>query len=201
MPVAEIELAVIIAGWLIWGAWLSRQKFRRVLEVYALGCAAGWLAQLGLGPGMNRYTPNVTVYFSYVSLAVILAWGTGLAMMWAAHLAFSRWLRRRPGLHLFLLAGAPVMTILEFIGSNVIHMKLHNYRQYASLMPMLNSMHAPLWLFVYYGVCAILFYGLLIALRIHTAEGRPFRETGTSRGPARGYRVTTERSGTVSPDR
>ena len=174
MPVAEIKLATIIAGFLIWGTWLSRRELRKGLVIYALGCGAGWLAQLGLGPEMNRYTPNITLYISYVSVAVILAWGTGLSMMWATHLAFSRWFGRRPGLLLYLLASAPVMTILEFIGSNVIRMKLHNYHQYASLMPYLNSMHAPVWLFVYYGGWAALFYWFLKSLRINTGDWRPF---------------------------
>jgi hypothetical protein len=177
VPIPEIKLAAIILAFLVGGAWLARQELYKILIIYVLGCFAGWLAQLGMGPGINRYTPNITLYVSYVSVGVILAWGTGLSMMWAAHLILSRWLRRRPGLGLYLLASLPVMTVLEFIGSNVIHMKLQNYQQYTPLMPALNSMHAPVWLFICYGAVAALFYWSLVILRISTGEWRPVWES------------------------
>ena len=184
VPVAEIKLAAIIACFLIGVTRWARQDLRKGLVVYVLGCGAGWLSQLALGAEMNRYTPNITLYASYVSVAVILAWGTGLSMMWAGQFIVARWLRRGPGLAMFLLAAVPVMTILESIGSNVIRMKLHNYHQYAPLMPQLNSMHAPVWLFVYYGVCAVLFYGALKALRINGGDWRAARWAGRSQAMA-----------------
>lgn len=185
MPAAEIKLAAIIACFLIGVTRWARQDLRKGLVVYVLGCGAGWLSQLALGAEMNRYTANITLYISYVSVAVILAWGTGLSMMWAGQFIVARWFRRGPGLPMFLLAALPVMTILESIGSNVIRMKLHNYQQYAPLMPQLNSMHAPVWLFVYYGACAILFYGGLKVLRISGGHWRSARWAGRSRGTLR----------------
>ena len=182
VPVAELELAAIIVCWLIIAAFVSRQKFRSVMVIYVLGCGTGWLGQYVLGAELNRYSANITLYAGYVSVAVILAWGTGLSTMWGLHLGMARWFRLRPNVLLFVVAAVPVMTILEAIGSNVIRMKLHNHQQYTPLMPALNSMHAPPWLFGYYGIVAIVFYALLMILRIHTGVwpanrnwGRAFR--------------------------
>lgn len=48
----------------------------------------------------------------------------------------------------------------------VINMKLHDYLDYSPLMPQVNAMHAPPWLYGYYAIIQFLLYGLLKTLGI-----------------------------------
>jgi hypothetical protein len=131
----------------------------QVLRAFVFFCAMGFIAQLLLGRELNRYTPNITIFIFYVSAAVIVTWGTGLTFLWAFHAWLTERFQLSIGLGTYCLCGIPVLILLEIIGSNVIKMKLHNYRQYVALMPYLNTMHAPKWLYAYYIVFAItLFY-------------------------------------------
>ena len=174
MPLTEAKLVFFIALFLCMDALVSRQRIVRFCLMFPLACVTGWLAQLALGPGMNLYTPNISLYVSYVSVAVILAWGVGLTSMWALQIALCRFTRGRPNLLLFLLSAVPSMLILEYIGSNVLIMRLHDFHRYQPLMPSLNSMRAPVWLYGYYALIAILFYAMfyamLTALRINTGD-------------------------------
>ena len=170
MPRTECELALIIAGILILASWLSRQGIGRFFVVFPLGCFAGWVAQLALGPGRNLYTPNISLYVTYVSVAVILAWGVGLSSMWALHLIICRIAARRPNAGLYILAGLPATMILEYVGTRILGMRLHDFRRYESLMPSLDSMHAPLWYYEYYILVAVVFYLMLTALGINTGD-------------------------------
>ena len=140
---------------------ILRQSFRRNLGVFGLALATGLLVQLPLGPKLNFYTGNITLYIGYVSIAVILTWGIGLTSIYAVHVWAAERLRTASHPGIFFCSALPLIVVIEFIGSNVIRMKLHNYREYASLMPQLNSMHAPAWLYAYYGGVAIAFYYLL----------------------------------------
>lgn len=161
---AEWKLAAVVVGLLAAYTLVFRLPWKRNAVVFLLACAAGYPAQRVLGADLNRYTPNISLYFGIVSAAAIATWGIGLASIFAAH----EWVRRRLGvpstLGLFLFCALPVIVILEFTGSNIIRMKLHNYLQYQPLLPLWNAMHAPAWLYVYYGLVAVLFYGLLKAL-------------------------------------
>ena len=74
MTSAEVKLLIVIFFVIAAGSWLSRLDIRKVLTIFALGCLAGFAAQLYLGPDINRYTPNISLYISYVSVAVIFAW-------------------------------------------------------------------------------------------------------------------------------
>lgn len=167
MTSAEAKLLLVIFFVIATGSWLSRLDIRKVLTIFALGCLAGFAAQLSLGPEINRYTPNISLYVSYVSVAVIFAWGTGLSCIWMVHLWACRTFRLRPGMFAHLLSGIPVILVLEAIGSNIVVMKLHNYTQYDSLMPLLNAMHAPAWLYGFYLVVSLAFYFFLKALALN----------------------------------
>ena len=170
MPRTESELALIVVGILVLASWLSRQDIRRFFVLFPLGCLTGWIAQLALGPDRNFYTPNVSLYVNYVSVAVILAWGAGLSSMWALHLVICRITGRRPNAGLYILAGFPATMILEYVGTTVLGMRLHDYQRYPPLMPSVDSMHAPLWYYEYYILVAIVFYLMLTALRINTGD-------------------------------
>ncbi len=172
MTPSEVKLVAVIAAIVVAGTWVFRQDLRKNALVFLMGASAGYLFQLPLGAELNRYTPNIALYLGYVSVAVMLAWGMGLVGIWAVHCWLARLLRRPHGLALYLISSVPVVLIVETIGSNVIAMKLHNYRQYDSLAPALNAMHAPAWLYAYYAAAAVLFYGALWWLGLHTGDWR-----------------------------
>ncbi len=163
---------------------LLKQDVRRNASVFLLACVAGFVAQFALGREINRYTPNITVYLGYVSLAVVLTWGIGLSAVYAMHHWAAGLLRRKPGLGAYYACGVPIVMILEFTGSNIVRMKLHNFHQYTPLMGRLNAMHAPVWLYAYYVLAATLFYFVLRALGLDRAG----RKQGTvaARLPLRG---------------
>jgi hypothetical protein len=157
--------------------------FRRniVLTLYALVffCTMGFIAQLLLGREMNRYTPNITIYIFYVSAAVIVTWGTGLTFLWALHAWLTERLHISPGVGIYSICGLPGLILLEIIGSNIIKMKLHNYSQYDALLPYLNTMHAPKWLYAYYIVFAITFFYISKALGLYASHwnGRELKDS------------------------
>jgi hypothetical protein len=128
-----------------------------------------------LGRTLNLYTPNITLYVFYVSVAVIISWGAGLTSIWALHTWASRIFRIPPGLGTYTLCGIPILIALEWTGSNIIKMKLHDYRQYAAVMPFLNAMHAPKWLYAYYIILAVLFFYLLKFWGLYSEDGIIYR--------------------------
>jgi hypothetical protein len=83
-----------------------------------------------------------------------------------------------------LLSALPVILILETIGSNLIVMKLHGYTRFSPLMPALNAMHAPVWLYVYYLFVAFVFYYCLKALSMHTEDWSGALLLGNARNTA-----------------
>jgi hypothetical protein len=172
MPAAEVKLVLIIVFIIVVGTYVFRQDIRKNTIVFLLGCFSGFVVQFPLGPHINLYTPNISLYVTYVSVAVILAWGMALVAIYAVHLWLCRIFRMRPGLAVFLFSALPVILIVEYIGSNIIVMKLHDYTRFKPLMPHLNSMHAPPWLYGYYLLCACAFYFMLKRLRIHTEDWR-----------------------------
>ena len=129
---------------------------RRSVVLFILAGGTGFLAQIPLGPELNRYTPNITVYIFHVSLAVTITWGIGLTSVYLAQLRVARLLRITPGLGLYCTVAAPILILIELIGSNFIHMKLHNFAVYDALIP--HAMNAPPWLYGYYAVIATVFY-------------------------------------------
>jgi hypothetical protein len=169
----ELAIGLIQAALFAVSTFLFRLEPRRSLAVWVLACVVGTVAQALLGPALNRYTPNITIYVSYVSLAVILTWGVGLTAIHAAHLWLARVLGRPPGLGLFTVAFVPIMIVLETVGSNVIRMKLDRYEQYQPLMPALNAMHAPAWLYGFYVVFGLVFYAAARALGLSSSARRP----------------------------
>lgn len=178
MPLTEARLLLIIAVVVCMNVKVSRQGFGRVGVVFLLACLTGWLAQLALGPEINLYTSNVSLYVAYVSVGIIFAWGIGLTSMWSLHIAFCRITRWRPNAILYVLTGVPAMMILEFIGSNILVMRLHDHHRYQPLMPVLNSMRAPAWLFGYYALIGLVFYAILTALRMNTGDWSRVRLPG-----------------------
>lgn len=163
----EFGILLILGGILAISGFLFPRQIRTLLLVALLACPTGYVAQLALGPDLNAYTPNITLYMGYVSIAAILTWGCGLTVIYAFHLLAARWLRRRPGFRLFMACTVPAIVMVEIVGSHVLRMKLRDHRQYASVLPPLQIMHAPPWLYLYYGLIAILFYFLLRALSLH----------------------------------
>jgi hypothetical protein len=147
------------------------------LRAFFFFSVMGFAAQLGLGRELNRYTPNITLYISYVSLAVIIAWGTGFCFLWAVHSWLAERLKTSAGLGIYCMCGIPMLVGLEIIGSNVIKMKLYNYHQYAALIPFLHTMNAPIWLYAYYIVTAIVMFYIAKALGLYANgwKGRIFR--------------------------
>lgn len=166
MTYAEIEQICI--GAVVFSActFLLKQNPRRNALVFLLACFTGLFAQIPLGAELNLYTPNVRLYLFHVSLYVIITWGIGLMSVYAAHLWAARRFRMRSNAILFFLCTIPITLVIEFIGSNVIRVKLHNYQDYLPLMPISNSMHAPVWLYGYYIIVQFLFYRLLKGLGI-----------------------------------
>jgi hypothetical protein len=140
------------------------------LRAFSYFSAMGFIAQLALGREMNRYTPNITIYISYVSLAVIVAWGTGFSLLWAFHSWLDERFKISAGLGTYCVCGIPMLIGLEIIGSNVIKMKLYNFHQYAALIPSLHTMNAPIWLYIYYIVTAIVMFYIAKALGLYAAD-------------------------------
>jgi hypothetical protein len=170
MTSAEINLLITIAIVVSLFACLFRQDIRMTLVIFALGGAAGFAGQLCLGRELNRYTPNISLYVWYVSAAVIFAWGTGLSTIWAFHMWLCRVFRFKPNLLAHIFACIPVILVLEAIGSNLIEMKLHDYRRFQSLAPFMNAMHAPVWLYLYYLFISVAFHYMLERLRMNSFE-------------------------------
>jgi hypothetical protein len=164
MSLSEFKLLLVLAAVFCVYTFVFKQSFRSNALVFLLACAASIPTQLLLGPELNRYTPNITLYVRYVSLAVIVTWGIGLTSIHALHNWAARLLLVKPGMVLYLSCAIPVIIILEITGSNFIRMKLHNYARFSPLLPQANAMHAPVWLYVYYGVVAVVFYRVLRAL-------------------------------------
>jgi hypothetical protein len=164
MSVAELKLLAILA--MVFGICSSARvrSVGRIAMIFVFACSVGFVAQLPLGPDLNLYTPNITHYVSYVSVAVIITWGIGLAGPFIVHLWTARRLRTSPGLGLYLGCGIPILVVLECIGSNVVRMKIHNYKTYTSLIPYLNAMNAPVWLYAYYIAVGLLFYAFMLAI-------------------------------------
>jgi hypothetical protein len=170
MSLAELKLVLILIFLFFVQIHLLRLDPRRTIRIFSFACAIGVIAQLLLGRELNLYTPNITLYVFYVSAAVIMAWGAGLTAIWAIH----AWLMRMHGipasLGAYTVCGIPVLIALEFTGSNIIRMKLHDYRQYTALMPYLNAMHAPKWLYAYYVAFALIFFFSSRALGIYSED-------------------------------
>jgi hypothetical protein len=166
MTGSELGLLAIIATCLAVYTLAFRQQLRCLITVFALGCAWGAVFQPFLGPRMNLYTANVSWYLGYVSVAVILIWGIGLTSVYSAHVLLARLLGARPRFRHYAIVSAPVVTALEVVGSNVIHVKLHDHTSYAALMPALNAMNAPVWLYLFYLVIGALFYTVVLACRL-----------------------------------
>jgi hypothetical protein len=166
MTGSEVGLLSIIATCLAVYTIAFRQQFRCLGAVFVLGCAWGAVFQPFLGTRMNHYTANVSWYVGYVSIAVVLVWGIGLTSVYSAHLLLARLLGARPRFRHYAIVSAPVVTTLEVVGSNVIHVKLADHRAYQSLMPALNAMHAPAWLYLFYLVVGAAFYAVVLACRL-----------------------------------
>ena len=175
MLLTEARLILIIGVILGVNVLVARQSLRKVAIIFLLACFSGAVAQLALGPGMNRYTSNISLYIGYVSAGVVLAWGIGLTSMWSLHIALCRVTGWRSHGILYVLSGIPAIIILEYIGSNILVMRLHDFHRYEPLMPITNSMRAPAWLFGYYALIGLLFYYLLKLLRLNTGDWSRFR--------------------------
>jgi hypothetical protein len=173
MSTDELKLASIMVLLFLAYTWLLRQELRRSFQIFLFALATGFLAQLPLGEELNRYTPNITIYISYVSLAVVITWGAGLTSVYSVHLWLARVCRKPPHFGFYALCGIPILIFLEWVGSNFIRMKLYGYTRFASLMPYLNAMHAPAWLYAYYIAVAILFFYMLKFLRLYGASEVP----------------------------
>jgi hypothetical protein len=183
--IPELKIFLIEALLMVFFTLLLKQDIRRNVLVFLLACAFGYLAQAALGRELNRYTPNIRIYFGYVSLAVILTWGVGLSAIHAMHRWVAGRLGRKPGLGIYYACGVPIIMILEFTGSNIVHMKLHDFRRYIPLMgSSLNAMHAPAWLYAYYILAATLFYFAVRAMPWSIARGEA--HAVVARMPVRG---------------
>ena len=138
------------------------QGYVRSFFLVVAGMVLGFGVQLLLGRELNAYTTNVHVYLGSVSLAVILAWGIGLPAIYSVHMRLVRRFQLRPNLILHTLVSMVLIILIEFLGSNLLQMKLHDYHvKYRSIFPVLNSMHAPLWLYAYYFLVSAVFYFVL----------------------------------------
>jgi hypothetical protein len=166
MTGSEVGLLSIIATCLAVYTIAFRQQFRCLVAVFFLGCAWGAVFQPFLGTRMNLYTANVSWYVGYVSIAVVLVWGIGLTSVYSAHLLLARLLGARPRFRHYAIVSGPVVTALEVVGSNVINVKLADYHAYQSLMPALNAMNAPAWLYLFYLVVGAAFYAVVLACRL-----------------------------------
>ena len=135
------------------------QGYVRSFFLVIAGMVLGFGVQLLLGREMNAYTTNVHTYLRNVSLAVILTWGIGLSAIYSVHMNLVLRFQLRPNLILHTLVSIALIILIEFLGSNLLQMKLHNYNvKYQSIFPVLNSMHAPLWLYAYYYLVSAVFY-------------------------------------------
>jgi hypothetical protein len=172
MTGSELGLLAIIAICLAVYSLAFRQELRCLGTVFALGCAWGAACQPFLGARMNLYTANVSWYVGYVSVAVILIWGIGLTSVYSAHLLLARLLGGRPRFRHYAIVSAPVVTALEAVGSNVIRVKLRDHTSYQALMPALNAMNAPAWLYLFYLVIGALFYAAVLACRLDGGRWR-----------------------------
>ena len=170
MSLDEFKFVLILTFLFFAYIHLLQRDLRRTLQLFSLSCAIGLIAQILLGRELNLYTPNITLYVSYISVAVIMTWGAGLTTIWAIHTWLARILHISPGVGTYTLCGLPILILLEFTGSNIIRMKLHDYRQYTPLMPYLNAMHAPKWLYAYYIAFAMIFFYSSKALGIYCED-------------------------------
>lgn len=172
MSLDEFNLLLILFGVLCLSICILGRNLILTLRAFLYFSLMGFVAQLILGRELNRYTPNITLYIYYVSLAVTVAWGTGFCFLWAVHSWLAERFKISAGLGIYCLCGIPMLIGLEIIGSNVIKMKLHNYHQYAALMPSLNTMHAPKWLYAYYIATGIIMFFVAKALGLYAVDGR-----------------------------
>jgi hypothetical protein len=173
MSLDELKLFLILILLFLGMIGLLRLRPSRIIPIFLFACAIGVATQLSLGRSLNLYTPNITLYVSYVSVAVIITWGASLTSIWAIHTRLAQILRISPGLGTYILCGVPILIVLEATGSNIIKMKLHDYRQYAALMPFLNAMNAPIWLYAYYIIVAFIFFYCSKALGIYNENWAP----------------------------
>lgn len=159
------------------------QGYVRSFFLVAAGMVLGFGAQLLLGRELNAYTTNVHLYLRGVCLAVIVAWGIGLSAIYTVHMNLVRRFQLRPNLILHTLVSMALIIFIEFLGSNLLKMKLYGYHvKYRSIFPALNSMHAPLWLYAYYYLISATFYFALKWMRLervfwrdeHPADGPMF---------------------------
>jgi hypothetical protein len=178
MSFDELKLAVVLISLFFFWTTILRQDPRLTVRIFLLFCAVGFVTQILLGRELNRYTPNITLYISYVSISVVAAWGGGLTSVWAIHSRLTNFLGKPPGLGTYALCGIPTLVLLEVIGSNLIRMKLHDYTQYAALMPYLHSMNAPKWLYAYYIAVGIICFYLSKALGFY---GETWKNPGVRR--------------------
>jgi hypothetical protein len=155
------------------------QAYVRSFFLVAAGMVLGFGVQLLLGRELNAYTSNVRVYLDGVSLAVIMTWGIGLSAIYSVHMNLVRRFQLRPNLILHTLVSIALIILIEFLGSNLLLMKLHNYQvKYRSIFPAFNSMHAPLWLYAYYYLVSALFYFSLKWLRLERIFWRDEQPAG-----------------------
>jgi hypothetical protein len=170
MSFAEFKLLLILLFVFVLCISVLHRNIILTLRAFLLFSAMGFVVQLLLGRELNRYTPNITLYIFYVSYAVIIAWGTSLSFIWALHSYLVERFKISSGLATYTLCGFPILILLEIIGSNVLKMKLHNYHQYAAILPSLNTMHAPKWLFVFYILVAFAQFYVSKALGLYSVN-------------------------------
>lgn len=175
MSVDECRLAFLVASLLVVYSFVFQQDFSHNASVFLLSCGTGLVAQIPLGRELNLYTPNITIYVSYVSVAVVVAWGAGLTSAYAAHVWLARVRGKSPDLGMFVLSGLPVLLTLEYTGSNIIGMKLQAYTRYRPLLPFLNAMRAPWWLYAYYVTVAFIFFCVLKGTGLYAPCARRIR--------------------------
>ena len=163
-----LELKIVIT--LVAVVYLNKVILRiapsRTLLIMGVGMPLGYVAQLLLGRELNRYNGNVSLNLGYVSLGLVVIWGIGLASIYCLHLWSARRLRIKPNLLLQTIFAVLLIVVIEFIGSHLLQMKLFDHTRYRAIIPALNIMHAPLWLYGYYWIVNTVFYYALKAAGI-----------------------------------
>ena len=152
----EIKILIILIIGILFIKFALKKPLNQILFVLIIGTIFGATFQSILGEELNCYNGNINLYIGYVSVGIVIAWGIGLTAIYFISRFVIDTFGLRPGVVYYILIGIILTIGIEAVGYNIVKIQL--VKQYPSLFPLFNCMHAPLVLYFYYLIVAVLFY-------------------------------------------
>jgi len=152
----EIKLIFLMVEVAFAARILLKSSFQYILSTYGLAAIFGLVLQVFLGSELNDYNSSFSLYVGYVSVGIILVWSVSLGGWHFLSQLVIRKFNLYPQTAFSIMIGLMMMVVVEILGYNLFCIRLT--KEYPSLLPPLNCMHAPLELYFCYIATGLLFY-------------------------------------------